>query len=262
MTEFGLYLFSTRPEFIERAVAAGVDGIVVDWEITGKARRQANADTEINQHTLADLQRVRAATAARVICRINSTDVAPEVEEAIAGGADEILLPMVRSGDDVRHVLDLVRGRCGVGILIETVAAVECAGELARLPLARVYVGLNDLSIERGTPSIFTAVADGTVERVRRFFQVPFGFGGLTLPERGSPIPCRLLMGEMMRLRCDFTLLRRTFHADVKDPETGVPQIRAGLAVASRRAAADVRRDHTQLRAVIHALDAPVPERA
>jgi hypothetical protein len=33
--------------------------------------------------------------------------------------------------------------------------------------------------------------------RLRRYFEVPFGFGGATLPDRGRPIPCRLLLSEM-----------------------------------------------------------------
>ena len=37
------------------------------------------------------------------------------------------------------------------------------AADLCRLPLTRVYVGLNDLSIDRGLANIFTSVADGTV---------------------------------------------------------------------------------------------------
>ena len=99
-------------------------------------------------------------------------------------------------------MIEAVGGRCGVGVLVETVAAVEAVEELALLPLSRVYVGLNDLSIDRGTASLFDAIADGTVERVVSAFDVPFGFGGLTEPELGDPVPCRLLIAEMARLRC------------------------------------------------------------
>jgi len=95
-----------------------------------------------------------------------------EVEQAVGAGADEVLLPMIQTAEAVEAALGLAAGRCGVGILIETVRAVGLAEELAGLPLTRVYVGLNDLAIERRTPSIFAAVADGTVERVR----APFGF--------------------------------------------------------------------------------------
>ncbi|MCX7895719.1 MAG: aldolase/citrate lyase family protein [Thermoanaerobaculum sp.] len=219
--DLALFVFSTDPRFIAQADAGGVDGYVVDWEYRGKAERQEGFDTQINRHTVADLHRVREATRNRVICRIHPWGPwsVREVEEAVAGGADEILLPMVRSAEEVQRVLDLVRQRCGVGILVETVAAVAAREELAQLPLSRVFFGLQDLAVERKTPNPFRAVHDGTVEKVRAAFSVPFGFAGLTLPEGGNPIPCRLLLAELVRLRCHFTFLRRSFHRDVKDKD-------------------------------------------
>lgn len=237
---FEFLLFATHSQFIQRAVAAGVDGVIVDWEFMGKQARQAGADTEINKHTLADLQRVRACTDAHVLCRINR--VGPTTEEelelAIGAGADEILLPMVEGPREVELVLDLVRGRCGVGILVETIPALSALEDLGRLPLSRVYLGLNDLGIARKTPNIFTAVADGTLEEVRRHFRrIPFGFGGVTCPEAGFPIPCRLLIGELARLACDFTFLRRSFWADMRerDMTIEVPRIRAAIEQARYR---------------------------
>ena len=50
---------------------------------------------------------------------------------------------------EVDRTLDLVAGRCGLGILIETQDAVDRAAALARRPLSRIYVGLNDLRIDR-----------------------------------------------------------------------------------------------------------------
>ncbi|HUF46185.1 MAG TPA: hypothetical protein VMM93_00150 [Vicinamibacterales bacterium] len=239
-TAFELLLFTIDPALVRRAVAAGVDGIIVDWERRGKDVRQAAHDTQINHDTPEDLGRVRRATSARVICRINgiAESTTGEIETAIAAGADEILLPMVRSAREVEHVLDQVRGRCGVGILIETVQAAERAAAFAALPLARVYVGLNDLAIERRTPNIFSSVADGTVERIRQLMTAPFGFGGLTLPEHGHPVPCRLLIDEMVRLDCRFSFLRRSFLRDARDLplDEVVARIRQGLADARDRA--------------------------
>jgi hypothetical protein len=255
---FGLALFTTDPALIHRAVASGVDSIVVDWEHIGKEQRQSHADTQINQDTLDDLQRVRASTEANVICRINryGATTVEEVEQAVGAGADEVLLPMVQTAEEVEVVLDLASGRCGVGILIETVAAVARAEELAGLPLSRVYIGLNDLAIERRTaPRIFAAVADGTVERVRAPFRVPFGFGGLTLPDRGFPVPSRLLIGEMVRLGCDFSFLRRSFHRDVqgRDLTVEIPRILDAILEARRRSPPAVARDRKDFEAIIEA---------
>lgn len=249
MPEFSLLLFSVDELVIRSAVRAGVAGIVVDWERAGKNARQAAADTEINTHTVVDLRRVRRATDGLVICRINGPDrgSVEEVDAAIDAGADEILVPMVRRRADVEVVLDRVRGRCRVGMLIETVDAVERAPELCELPVSRVYVGLNNLAIDRGGGggNIFEAVADGTVDRVRKACPLPFGFGGLTLPDAGSPIPCRLLIAEMARLGANFSFLRRSFHRDMRGRDMGVevPRLCAALESAHRRSAAEVRRD-------------------
>ncbi len=250
-SDFSFLLFSVQPAFIRRAVAAGVDGVIVDWECLGKEERQSAADTQINHDTVDDLRRVRACTDALVVCRLNrhGETTAEEVEQAIAAGADEILLPMVRSVEEVEAVIVLARERCGVGVLVETVAATDLVDALAALPLSRVYVGLNDLAIERGTPNIFTAVADGMLERVRRPFRVPFGFGGLTLPDRGYPIPCRLLIGEMARLDCTFSFLRRSFHRDIvgKDMDIEVQRMRAAMRQAAERSTDEVARDKRDL---------------
>jgi len=258
---FELLLFSVDPTLVRRAVAAGVRGIVVDWEWRGKDLRQANAGTEINAHTLDDLLAVRAATPALVVCRINAfgPQTSDEIERAIKAGADEVLVPMVRSPMEVSEVLHLARGRCGVGILVETLAAVGAAAELARLPISRVYVGLNDLAIERRTPTIFTALADGTVARVRDAFgDVPFGVAGLTLPDAGFPLPCRLLIGELIRLGCGFSFLRRSFHRDTAGRDIGVdvPRLEGALAQARQRTAAEIERDRAELVGRVHGLDA------
>jgi hypothetical protein len=238
---FALLLFSTDPVLARRAVAAGVDAIVIDWETRGKDVRQAGADTQINHDTVEDLRRMRAAVAAPIVCRINGVGpwTPDEIETAIDGGAAEILVPMIRSRDEVDLALAVAAGRCGVGILIETCEAVRDAALLAQPPLTRVYLGMNDLAIERRSRHIFEAVADGTVERVRAQCRVPFGFGGLTTPDRGTPIPCRLLMGEMARLSCGFSFLRRSFLRDISQLplETAVARVREGLDRAHRRAA-------------------------
>ena len=260
--QFALTLFSIDPEFIEHAVGAGVQEIIVDWEFRDKHRRQAEADTEINHDTVEDLRRVRTSTRARVLCRINGfgAETPREIDEAIEAGADEILLPMARTLREVEQALALTAGRRGMGIVLETNGAVACAAELARLPLSRVYVGLNDLAIERRTRNIFTAVRDGTVEEIRRHFQVPFGFAGLTLPELGCPIPCRLLIAELGRLECDFTFLRRSFRRDIQGRNMAleVPRILESVWQTEARSATEKACDRRRLEEAIDAWPEPL----
>src|SRR6185503_18732535 len=205
--DFSLLLFSTDTSFIRQAVAAGIESVIVDWEHLGKEARQGGADLQINNDTLDDLKRVRACTDRWVICRTNNHDQVSleETELAIGAGADEVLLPMVRTTTQVERVLEKAGGRCAVGILMETLAASTIAHELSHLPLSRIYMGLNDMALERRTPNIFMPLVDGFLESIRRQCHTPFGFGGLTLPDRGFPIPCRLLIGEMVRLDCGFS---------------------------------------------------------
>ncbi|MGY1815597.1 aldolase/citrate lyase family protein [Blastococcus sp. SYSU D00820] len=250
-----LLLFTVDPAWGRDVVAAGAAGIVVDWERRGKHRRQAGEGTQINADTVEDLARMRAATDGRLLCRLNAFGpwTAGEVEDALAAGADELLLPMVRTCAEVDRTLDLVSGRCGLGILVETDDGVAAAADLARRPLSRIYVGLNDLRIDRGSDQLFTPLVDGTVDAVRAVARQPFGVGGLTLPEGGRPVPALLLAAELVRLGADFTFLRRSFTADMagRDPFVEVPRLLAVLAGLRRATPAETAARRTEFVAAV-----------
>lgn len=256
---FELFLFTVDPSVASAAVDAGVDGIVVDWERLGKRRRQRTADTEINHDTPDDLRRVREATTGRILCRLNPVGrgTPGELEAAVGAGADEVLVPMVRAPHEVESALELADGRVGVGIMVETTEGVARVGELAALPVSRVFVGLNDLAIERGSRSIFAALADGTVDRVCTAFSAPVGVAGMTLPERGEPLPARLVTAELARLRCSFTFLRRSFRRDIvgRDLTVEVPRMKVAVDAARARSADEVARDRAELVALVRGLE-------
>jgi citrate lyase beta subunit len=256
---FELFLFSTDPQVIRTADSAGVHGFIVDMENKGKQTRQTGYDTQINLNTIEDLKNARSSTDREVICRINGfgEHTPAEVEQVISAGVDEILLPMVRHSKEVTHTLDFIHNRCKLGILIETAEAVKAASTLGSLPLSRVYVGLNDLAIDRKTRCIFTSVADGTLEHIRSSIQQHFGFGGLTLPEKGHPIPCRLLAGEITRLGCDFTFLRRSFFKDIAGHEMKVeiPRILEFISECRARSNAQVEKDHAEFADLVNTLE-------
>ncbi|MDD7939480.1 aldolase/citrate lyase family protein [Actinomycetospora lutea] len=263
-----LFVFSTSGGEVARLVAAGVTGVVIDWERRGKARRQAGEDTQINANTARDLDAVRRATAATVVCRINPVGrwTAREVDRAVALGADELLVPMLRRPAELDRVLTLVGGRCGVAAMIETQDAVEAVDALVRRPLSRVYIGLNDLRIDRaartGVPAgLFVPMVDGTVAHVRDRVAAAghaCGVAGLTRPDAGHPVPSALLAAEMERLGIDFTFLRRSFRADTadRDPAAEIPRIHAAAALAGAR---DDRARAADREAFVHAVTAPVP---
>ncbi|NEK84731.1 aldolase [Blastococcus saxobsidens] len=260
-----LFLFTVDPRWGADVVSAGAAGIVVDWERRGKARRQEGEGTQINADTAEDLARMRAATDGRLLCRVNGYGpwTGLEVDEAIARGADELLLPMVRTPEEVDRTLDLVAGRCGLGILIETQGAVDRAAELAARPLARIYVGLNDLRIDRGSRELFRPLVDGTVDAVRSHVDGQFGVGGLTLPGRGFPVSSDLLAAELVRLGADFTFLRRSFTADMadRDPFVEVPRLLASVAGLRRLHPGEAAGLRQEFVAAVTTAGMPAPER-
>lgn len=226
---FDLYLFSTHEETVKSALQAGVKGIGINWEHIGKSSTEGT----VTHDSIDDLTKIRAITSAPILCIINrfSPGTEREVEEAIKGGATEILLPMVTESSQIEKTLQWANGRVGVGIVIETQAALRSARQLARYPLSRVFIGLKDLAEENRRTGknthIYEPIVDGTIERVRSGFKMPVGFGELTLPECGTPIPSRLLMSEMARLQCSYGVLKQAFLQDIKDKSMAdeVPRI-------------------------------------
>ena len=214
-----LMLSTTDPSVARIAIDAGVDGLVVDWETQGKRARQLGADTEINEDSPEELERLADLGAEHLLCRIDGPgpETAAQVGRALTCGATDLLLPMVRHPAEVERFLDAIDGRARAGILVETIEAVQHADELARLPLAWVYLGLNDLAISRRSSFLFEPLVDGTAERVRSAFtEACFGLAGLTDIHAGAPIPCSLLLAEMARLRVGFSFLRRSFKRDLE----------------------------------------------
>src|SRR3712207_4202817 len=151
-----------------------------------------------------------------------------EWKGSVRGDADGVFSSRRRH---TRYWRDGSSDVCSSDLLVETQDGVARAAELARRPLSRVYVGLNDLRIDRGAHGLFTPLVDGTVDAVRAGVPGTFGVGGLTLPEGGAPVPAWLLAAELVRLGADFTFLRRSFTADMagRDPFVEVPRLRAVL---------------------------------
>lgn len=251
---FELLLFTARPDLARAAAAAHIDAVVVDLEYRGKHSRQAGADTEVNRYTPPDVAACVSAGGAPVTCRINAvgTWTADEVDAVIDAGASELLVPMATTPNQVETVQRLVDGRARVGALIETPEAVAAASDFASLGLSRIYIGLNDLAIARRTPTVFTALVDGTAESVAEKVVASgtsFGFAGLTLPDLGHPVPCRLLIAEMSRLGCRHAFMRRSFLRDVSMNQfaEGIRAIREAIEAATQRTAHVVAEERAEL---------------
>ncbi len=247
-----LFLFTQDVTLATRAAAAGVDGLVIDWERAGKTERQSGYSTQINLDTIDDLMRLRRALPAMpIIVRVDSAPdtIGEQIDRAISGGATLLMQPMARTARDVEWFLRRVDGRADTIVQIETDELARTSADLGTLPWHSAYIGLNDLAISRGGGCIFDAFVDGTVENI--FEALPgrrIGVGGATTVVGGRPLPFPLLLTEMARLGCAFTFLRRSFLREIMDRDmaselTAIASLwssltrRGSAAIASDRAA-------------------------
>jgi hypothetical protein len=255
---FDLLLFHRDMPSSCQYLDAGVDGIIVDLESDSKAERQLGFDTQINDHSIADLRALRGLTKRHLLCRLSGPDATEsEIATVIEAGADEVIVPMLTGERQAARICGLVGTACAVMLMVETDAAAKAIASFNALPVKRIYVGLNDLHISRKTASIFAPLADGLLERLRRGTTGPgFGFGGLTLPGLGAPLPVSHLYNEMARLEAGFTFLRRSFYRDTDGiaPTEALARVRAGMAAARARSAAQVEAELMAMRTAVQGL--------
>ena len=185
-----LMYITNDPAVAKIAADAGVDRIFIDMEVLGKAERQGGMDTVQSHHTPEDIAKVRAAIGdqAEIMARVNplNPNSQTEIDDAIANGADVIMLPMWRTADDLRQLVSMVDGRAKVMPLLETDTAADNLPEaLAILGIDQMHIGLNDLHLCYHQRFMFQLLTDGTVDRLcaeLREASIPYGFGGVGRP--------------------------------------------------------------------------------
>lgn len=255
----GLYLFCNTVEQVLLAEKAGVDGIMLDWESKGKDKRQLGYDTEINDLDYESLGAFRELTSKPIMVRINGLceDTAREVELALTGGATQILLPMAQSADEVEHFITLVNGRAEPCIMIETQSLVDDIERLSTLPWSSAFIGLNDLMISRAANSLWVPLLDGTVDQIYKALAGrQIGYGGITLIDKGHPLPFYMLLKEMARHGCSFSFLRRSFYRDIgdNDPKVECQKVRDHWQKYLQRTPEQQAHDHDSFQAHLGAL--------
>lgn len=256
MSDYKLFLFTTDDELAEAALAGGVDYIIVDWERGAKRTRQAGTGFQIGEDSLEDARRLAGRRGFPVFVRVNPMDAggASEVREALEAGASGLMLPMSRNAAEIRDFLARVPRGIRTLVQIETAELAASPESIRDLGWDFVHVGLNDLMLARRSPSIWTAVLDGTIERICAGLEGrAFGFGGMTVVDGGSPVPARLVMLEMARLRCSMGVLRRSFRHDVvgRDPADEVAAIRRLVQSGATQGPARQRQQRSELEASI-----------
>jgi hypothetical protein len=213
------FMLFTNDDVLARAAAeATVDRLVVDLEKRGKYKRQHGYHLESNSQTVQDVARLRHVVSIPILCRINPINHRSqlEIEAAIQAGAQVLMLPMFRERNEVKHFLERVGGRVATSLLFETPEAIDLAPNLRDLPFDEAYVGLNDLAISLGMRFSYEILLSDVLDQLRAcFYYKPFGFGGITLLGKGTPLSTELILKEQARLRCTRVIIRRAFKKDV-----------------------------------------------
>ncbi len=233
-------LFTNNIDLARTAQKAGVDRIVVDLEVREKRERQNGYHLECNYHTIEDLRLMKRAVGVPVVCRINpiNENSKDEINEAIASGADILMLPMFRTAEEAEEFIYLSAGRSKTILLLETKEAVDNAKKIAKLDFDEIYIGLNDLAISYGKGFAYELLADDLLDNLRSVFRdKPFGFGGITILGKGAPLPTGLILKELARLSADSVIIRRAFKKDIagRDIAEEVKKIKSEYEVLSLR---------------------------
>lgn len=213
-----LMYITNDPAVANIAADAGVDRIFIDMEVLGKAERQGGMDTVQSHHTPEDIAKVRAAIGdqAEIMARVNplNPNSQTEIDDAIANGADVIMLPMWRTADDLRQLVHMVNGRAKVMPLLETDTAAEHLPEaLVVRGIDQMHIGLNDLHLCYHQKFMFQLLTDGTVDSLctqLREANIPYGFGGVGRPGSGM-LPAECIIAEHYRLGSQYVILSRSF---------------------------------------------------
>ena len=217
MKQLKLMILCNDAESALAAQEAGIDRVFYDMEFIGKAERQHGRNTVKSDNKLDGIPAVRKVlNKSELLFRTNPIHAytKKEVDQAIAYGADILMLPMVIDQHDVEQYVSYVNGRAKVCIMIETAAAMARLDKILAVPGANEgFVGLNDLHISMGLTFMFELLSDGLVEYIAQKCNkasMPFGFGGIARIGEGD-LPSDNILGEHVRLGSSSVILSRTF---------------------------------------------------
>jgi hypothetical protein len=249
-------LWTEDPVLAAAAARAGVARIGPDLELLGKAERQRHSGNLLSGHSPASLDLVRPVIGgARLHARVNPPHpgLARELESYLASGVTSVMVPMIRTVGEARDVVDWVRGRAEVVVMVENADALAIVDELAALDgVAEIYVGANDLAQSLGLPSRFSVLASDLIARIadpvhRR--GLGFGFFGIARPdEEDLPVPSDLVYAEQARLGANRFVLARSFRATPAGISGDLERARARLRHWQSRPAADLEAANAALR--------------
>lgn len=213
-------LITADPEIARYAEASGVHRVFVDMEVNGKQARQGHVDTHMAAHTFDDISAVREViSTAELLVRVNPLHdgTRAEVAEAVARGADRIMLPMFTGRSDVEEFRSIVPSSTPITLLVETPPALVQAEEWTPVlhPGDDVHFGLNDLSLAMGLRFLFEPLAANLLQGAADHLLEAGIPCGIARPN-GGMLPAKVVMGEHVRLGSSRVILSRAFHGSAR----------------------------------------------
>lgn len=200
---------------------AGIERIMVDLEVLGKAERQRGYNSVKSNHSFDDIKLIRQKlTKSSLMVRINpwNPNSPQEIDKVIDLGADIIMLPMFKKFEEVDEFIAKINGRAKTNLLLETPEAFFKTEEFLRKGgFDELFVGLNDLSLGMSLNFMFELLADGLVDHVANLcsrYSTPFGFGGIGTLQSGE-ISGLSVIQQHARLGSSLVILSQTFKSEV-----------------------------------------------
>ena len=213
-----LMLFTNDVALAQAAYNAKIDRLVIDLERKNKSTRQQGYHLEINDHKIEDIRKIKKEVPIKVMCRLNplNDDSEKEIEEALIAGADVLMLPMFRTLMEVNQFLEITRKRAKTSLLFETKEALLSIDQFKDIEVNEIYVGLNDLGLAYKVKFQYELLTNGIVDHVRKQFpNHDFGFGGITILDKGFPLLTKDIIKELVRLNGKQVIIRRAFKKDI-----------------------------------------------
>ena len=210
-------LITNNIDVAKNAFNSGIKTIFVDLETLGKHERQKNINSWKSNHEYTDIFKIRKAVPqATLLVRVNpkNQETKNEIMWAIDSGADQIMVPMFRTLNELDTFFKIANGRAEIVPLVETAEALQILPQIInQFPLQKIHIGLNDLHLDLKLKFMFQVMSEGLLEipcSILRKGGIEFGIGGLARVGEGLVIP-ELLIGEHVRLGSSSTILSRTF---------------------------------------------------
>jgi hypothetical protein len=213
------YLYITND--IDTAIICdqlSVDEIFIDLELRGKSARQSGLNTFISTHQIDDISKIKKVLkTSEILVRIDAMGSwsHDQINKVISMDPDTLMLPYFKSKSEVEDFIDIVDGRVKTCLLVETYSAIDILDSILEIDgVNRIHIGLNDLSIEKKSKTMFEPYSNDILDNIAKLaisMDVDFGIGGIGYIGSGLVPSPESIIAEQIRLGSSAVILSRSF---------------------------------------------------